>query len=166
MAKGSKINQSSPRPDGDADPEGEGRGASRPRPRGLKGRWRALKAWWREARRWGYPAAVAGTLLLFIFGVAAVWFPSAFGPDVRGAFEAMGAFTGYFFLVGLLLFAPSAYLATLYLLKAREFARLVETPSKGDFIKTQDRIERLAFELGRREQDQVAARKKEFRIRH
>ncbi|HEX9709547.1 MAG TPA: hypothetical protein VGB42_06225 [Candidatus Thermoplasmatota archaeon] len=132
----------------------------------MRGRWRAAKAWWRDARWWGLPAALGGAGLWFVSGVAALWFPQAFGADLGGFFAAMGPFTSYFFLVGLILFLVVAYLATGYLLKRREFGRLIKTKSKGDFIRTQDRIERLAFELGHREQDLVAARKKEFRIRH
>ena len=89
-----------------------------------------------------------------------------FGDDMRGAFEGMGGYTGYFFVLGLVLFSAAAYYSAIYITKVREFARLVRTESKSDFIRLQDKIERLAFELGSREQAEVAARKREFRIRH
>jgi hypothetical protein len=165
MAKRSKIKESSSASEGDED-EKSSRASRAPRPRGLRGRWKAFKTWWRDARRWGLPVLTLLTLLLFTVGVAAVWYKGAFGPDMERAFEGMGGYTSYLFVLGLVLFFGAAYFAAGYILKVREFARLVRTESKSDFIRLQDKIERLAFELGQREQDEVAARKREFRIRH
>lgn len=104
--------------------------------------------------------------MLFFLGIMAIWFPQSLGPGMADAFAQMGPFGSYFFLLGLVLFLVVTYNAAGYMLKRREFVRLVATKSKGDFIRTQDRIERLAFELGSREQDIVTSRKREFRIRH
>lgn len=170
MAKRSKIKESSAAEDGDggADTRRRRRRTSSGggRKRGLRGRWRGVKAWWRDARRWGLPVLLVLALGLLVLGVSAVWAPTAFGPDLAGVFGQMGAFASYFFLFGLIVFAAVGWFTGAYLTKMREFSRLVGTKSKSDFIRTQDRIERLAFELGSNEQDQVTARKKEFRIRH
>lgn len=172
MAKRSTIKESSaPEDDVEGETE-EPRRRSRPasrsgsRRRGPRGWWRALKGWWRDARRLGLPVLFVLALAFFVLGIAAVWAPTAFGPEMAGFYSSMGGFASYFFLLALLVFASVGYVAGAYLTKLREFSRLVGTKSKGDFIRTQDKIERLAFELGTHQQDEVTARKKEFRIRH
>lgn len=165
MAKPPKIKESSGSEEGE-DVLDERRPAASKGPRGLRGRWRAFKSWWRDARWWALPAALAGAGLWFVLAVAALWFPLAFGPDLGNLFAAMGPYVSYFFLAAFICFLAATYLAVGYLLKRREFARLINTQSKGDFVRMQDQIERLAFELGKREQDLVALAKKDFRIRH
>jgi hypothetical protein len=48
---------------------------------------------------------------------------------------------------------------------SREFGRLIDTRSKATFIKSQDRIEYLAFKLTEAHQKQVEEKKEELKIR-
>lgn len=49
--------------------------------------------------------------------------------------------------------------------KRREFERLMATPSKAAFVRSQDRIEYLAWYLTRDHEQRVDEKKKEFKIR-
>lgn len=128
--------------------------------------WQKLKAWFRDFRLYLYAAFFAGSFLLAVLGVLSVWNPRLLGPGVEAWFRSIGSFNSYLFLAGFIFFLAATYLFFGLLSKRAEFKRLVSTKSKVDFVHSLDRIERLAFELGTHENEIVASRKREFRIRH
>ena len=70
----------------------------------------------------------------------------------------------------LMLFAGAIFVLGLYytidfVRKHREFNRLVNLPGKSKFIQNQDRIEELAWRLGRKYEKTTVDKKKELRIR-
>lgn len=142
------------------------RKASKARRAAGRSRWQRLKAWFRNARLYLYAGFFAGSFLLILLGVLSIWSPRALGPGLEGWFRSIGSYNTYLFFVGFLSILTAAYLFLGLLTKRREFKRLVLTKSKGDFVHNLDRIERLAFELGSHENDIVASRKREFKIRH
>lgn len=160
--------------DEDAEGTGEGaEGAARPSRKTAKAaraagrtRWQRFKAWYRDARLYLYAAFFAGSFLLAILGFLSVWAQRALGAGLESWFKSIGAYNTYLFLAGFLCILTSAYLFLSLLSKRARFKRLVSTKSKGDFVHSLDEIERLAFELGSHENEIVANRKREFKIRH
>jgi len=146
---------------------GIGRGERRSQVR-ASGRtpWQQFKARFRDARLWVYTAFFIAALLIAVFGVFSLWMKRALGPWFEAQFTAMGQWNTWLFIVGLLLIMTASYLYLNLLYKKREFHRLISTKSKGDFVHSLDKIERLAFELGTHENEIVVARKREFKIRH
>ena len=51
-----------------------------------------------------------------------------------------------------------------YVKKTRELAKLIDTPSRAKFVRNMDDIEYLAWALPQRFEDQVIAKKKEFKL--
>ncbi len=51
-----------------------------------------------------------------------------------------------------------------YVMKIRELAELIDTPSKAKFVRNLDEIEYLAWSLPQRYEDKVLTKKKEFKI--
>lgn len=51
-----------------------------------------------------------------------------------------------------------------YVKKTRELAKLIDTPSRAKFVRNIDDIEYLAWALPQRFEDQVIAKKKEFKL--
>jgi hypothetical protein len=51
-----------------------------------------------------------------------------------------------------------------YVMKTRELAELIDTPSKAKFVRNLDEIEYLAWSLPQRYEDKVLTKKKEFKI--
>lgn len=51
-----------------------------------------------------------------------------------------------------------------YVSKIRELAELIDTPSKGKFVRNLDEIEYLAWSLPQKFEDKVIRKKKEFKI--
>lgn len=128
--------------------------------------WQRFKAWFRDFRLYMYVAFFAGSFLLFLLGVLSIWAPRMLGPGLEGWFRSLGSYNSFLFFFGLVCIVAAAYLFFALLAKLAEFRRLVSTNSKGDFVHSLDRIERLAFELGTHANEVVAVRKREFRIRH
>ncbi len=139
---------------------------SRKRAKGGRTTFQRLKAWFRDTRLYLYCIFFALSLILFILGTLSAFAPTAFGSGLADWFRSIGNYNTYLFLAGFLCIITAAYLFLGLLGKRTEFMRLVSTKSKGDFVHSLDRIERLAFELGTDENEIVAARKREFKIRH
>lgn len=129
-------------------------------------RFQRVKAWFRDTRRFLYAAFFAGSFVLALLGVLSVFAPGALGAGLAAWFATLQNFNAYLFLAGLICIFTSGYLFFGLMAKRAEFKRLVSTKSKADFTHSLDHIERLAFELGSHENEVVAARKREFRIRH
>jgi len=51
-----------------------------------------------------------------------------------------------------------------YVKKTRELAELIDTPSKAKFVRNIDEIDYLAWSLPQRFEDQILAKKREFKI--
>ncbi len=128
--------------------------------------WQRFKAWFRDLRLYIYVLFLAGSVLLFLLGVLSIWAQRLFGTGLEGWFKSIGNYNSFLFFAGLVCIVTAAYLFFSLLSKLAEFRRLVSTKSKGDFVHSLDRIERLAFELGTHANEAVADRKREFRIRH
>ena len=150
----------------DEGDDGQDEGDSEEAPKVPRARRKEFKAWWRDSRWWLYPVVFFGGFAFFLIGVASVWVQGLFGPWMQDRFREFGGWNTWLLLLSFISFGIGLWLEGGYVAKRREFLHLVKTKSKGDFVRTQDRIERLAFELGTREQDIVASRKREFRIRH
>lgn len=155
-----------PGEEGEAEDDRAARKAARAARAAGRTRWQRLKAWFRDARLYLYAAFFAGSFLLIVLGSLSIWAPRALGPGLESWFRSVGSYNAYLFFGGFVFILAAAYLFLGLLTKRREFKRLVSTKSKGDFVHSLDRIERLAFELGSHENDIVAARKREFKIRH
>ncbi|HKZ60503.1 MAG TPA: hypothetical protein VJ547_11760 [Candidatus Thermoplasmatota archaeon] len=141
------------------------KGGKAPRVAG-RSTWQRFKAWFRDFRLYIYVAFFAASFLLFLLGILSIWAPRMLGPGLEGWFRSMGSYNSYLFFFGLVCIVTAAYLFFALLAKLAEFRRLASTNSKGDFVHSLDRIERLAFELGTHANEYVAQRKREFRIRH
>lgn len=135
-------------------------------PPGGRTPWQHFKARFRDMRLWVYTAFFAVSLVILVFGILSIWFRRAFGPWLEDRFNEMGPWNTWLFIAGFFLMLTAGYLYGALISKKAEFHRLLATKSKGDFLHSLDRIERLAFELGSRESEVVAARKREFKIRH
>jgi len=138
---------------------------ARSRPVG-RSNWQRFKARFRDTRLPIYAAFFTVSLVVFILAVMAYWRPNALGSWMESQFVAIGVYKPWFLIGGILMILTASYYYLALIAKRREFYVLVTTKSKGDFVRNQDQIERLAFELGSQELEVVAARKKEFRIRH
>jgi len=138
---------------------------ARSRPVG-RTRWQRFKSKFRDLRLPIYAAFFTVSLVVFILAVLAYVRPNALGSWMEDQFKQLGNYKSWFLIGGILLILTASYYYLALIAKRREFNVLVATKSKGDFVRNQDRIERLAFELGSQELEVVAARKKEFRIRH
>jgi hypothetical protein len=158
MASRRQIKESDDEPD--EDDSGERR------PAGGRSRMQLFKAWFRDARFDLYFLFFVGSVVLFVLGTAGVFARNLLGSGLADWFRSIGGFTMYLFVLGLLLLGASAYLFGGLVLKRNEFQRLVSTKSKSDFVRTLDRVERLAFELGTKESEIVADKKREFKVRH
>lgn len=128
--------------------------------------WQRFKAWFRDFRLYIYVLFFAGSFVLFFLGILSIWAQRMLGPGLESWFKALGSYNSYLFFAGLVCIITAAYVFFALLSKLSEFRRLVSTKSKGDFVHSLDRIERLAFELGTQANEVVADRKREFRIRH
>lgn len=128
--------------------------------------WQRFKAWFRDFRLYLYAAFFLGSIILAVLGVLSIWAPTLLGEGLGNWFRALANFNTYLFLFGFICLFSAGYLFFGLMFKRAEFQRLVSTRSKGDFVHSLDRIERLAFELGTHENNVVAARKREFKIRH
>lgn len=144
----------------------EGRKASKPSRVTGRSTWQRFKAWFRDNRLFLYVLFFAGSFFLFLLGVLSIWAQPLFGAGLESWFKAIGNYDSYLFFAGLVCIVTAGYLFFALLSKLTEFQRLVSTRSKGDFVHSLDRIERLAFELGTHANEAVADRKREFRIRH
>jgi len=138
----------------------------RAEPPGGRTPWQHFKARYRDARLWVYTAFFAVSLVIVVFGILSIWFRRAFGPWLEDRFTEMGPWNTWLFIAGFFMILTAGYLYGALLSKKAEFHRLVATKSKGDFVHSLDRIERLAFELGTRENQVVVDRKRDFKIRH
>jgi hypothetical protein len=146
---------------------GVGRGERRSQVRaGGRTPWQQFKAQFRDARLWVYTTFFIAALLVAVFGVFSIWMKRALGPWFEARFNELGPWNTWLFILGLIAILAASYLYLTLLYKKREFHRLISTKSKGDFVHSLDRIERLAFELGTHENEIVVARKREFKIRH
>jgi hypothetical protein len=128
--------------------------------------WQRFKAWFRDDRLYLYAAFFLGSIILAVLGVLSAWAPTLLGEGLANWFRAIGSFNTYLFLFGFICLFSAGYLFFGLMFKRAEFQRLVSTKSKADFTHSLDHIERLAFELGTHENEVVAARKREFKIRH
>ncbi len=151
--------------DEDGGEDSHRRGAKASRVAG-RSTWQRFKAWFRDYRLYIYVLFFAGSFVLFLLGVLSIWAQRLFGAGLEGWFKSIGSYNSYLFFAGLVCIVAAAYLFVALLSKLSEFRRLVSTKSKGDFVHSLDRIERLAFELGSEANEVVADRKREFRIRH
>lgn len=145
---------------------GSGRRDRRAEPAGGRTPWQHFKARFRDNRLWVYTAFFAVSFVIVFVGVLSIWFRRAFGPWLEERFTEIGPWNTWLFILGFFMILTAGYLYGALLLKKAEFHRLVATKSKGDFVHSLDQIERLAFELGSRESEVVARRKREFKIRH
>jgi hypothetical protein len=128
--------------------------------------WQRIKARFRDLRLPIYAAFFTVSLVVFILAILAYVRPNALGSWMESQFSQLGNYKSWFLIGGTLLILTASYYYLALIAKRREFNVLVATKSKGDFVRNQDRIERLAFELGSQELEVVAVRKREFRIRH
>jgi len=149
----------------DASEEEESR-VSRAVATGGRSRMQRFKAWFRDVRLDVFVLCFTGSLVLFVIGVMSVWAPNLLGAGLAGWFSSLGGGNVYLFLLGFFCLAGSGYFFGALLTKRSEFHRLVKTKAKSDFVRSLDKIERLAFELGTKESEIVAKKKREFRIRH
>jgi hypothetical protein len=133
---------------------------------GGRSRMQRFKAWFRDVRLDVYVLAFTGSLVLFVVGTMSVWARGLLGAGLENWFNSLGGGNVYLFLFGFLCLAASGYFFASLLTKRSEFHRLVKTKAKSDFVRALDKIERLAFELGTKESEIVAKKKREFRIRH
>lgn len=141
------------------------RSRSKPSGRG-RTRMQRFKAAFRDIRLEVYVFFFLGGLVLMVFGVAAEFSQGLLGPAMAAWFRSLGGAAPAFFLGALIVFGLAGYLFGGLITKRREFVHLVSTKAKSDFVRNLDKIERLAFELGTKESDIVAAKKREFKIRH
>lgn len=148
------------------DGDEEERSLSKGRAAGGRTRFQSLKAWFRDSRWILYLLFFTGSLILFALGTASVFAPSVLGAAVADWFRGIGSYNTYLFLLGFIALASSGYLYGALISKRTQFHRLVSTKSKSDFVRSLDKVERLAFELGSEESEIVAKKKREFRIRH
>lgn len=148
--------------------EGEAEESSTGRAQAASGRSRMqrFKAWFRDVRLDVYVLFFTGSLVLFVIGTMSVWGRGLLGAGLENWFNSLGGGNAYLFLFGFLCLAASAYFFASLVNKRSEFHRLVKTKAKSDFVRSLDKIERLAFELGTKESEIVAKKKREFRIRH
>lgn len=133
---------------------------------GGRSRMQRFKAWFRDARLDLYFIFFAGSILFFVLGFMAMFAPRAFGPGLESWFGSLGGGNVYFFVGGIFALLVTGYLFGGLIIKREEFKRLVQTKAKSDFIRNLDKVERLAFELGTKESQIVADKKKAFKIRH
>ena len=133
---------------------------------GGRTRMQRFKAWFRDVRLEIYTLFFVGGVILLVIGLAGYFAQSLLGSQMASWFRSLGGATPALLLGGLVAFGVPAYLLGGLMGKRREFLHLVRTRAKSDFVRNLDKIERLAFELGTKESDIVAAKKREFKIRH
>jgi hypothetical protein len=154
--------------DGGADDEDERGSPARTRKQlaGGRSRGQRFKAWFRDVRIDLYFLFFVGSIVLFVLGFLSVFYRRGFGPGLEAWFNSLSGANALLFLGGILCLLAAGYLFLGLILKRRHFERLIKTRAKSDFVRNLDKIERLAFELGTKESQAVADRKKEFKIRH
>ena len=77
----------------------------------------------------------------------------------------LGTWNYWLLLFGGAIFILGAFYFLDYIRKGRELNKLLEINSKSKFIQNQDRIEELAWRLGRDHEKRVVDRKKELRVK-
>ncbi len=111
--------------------------------------------------------------MFFIAGIVLTVFLAdryAFGlgkaPGILGEIDAhIGDWMVWLIVLGPLLLIIGGYYFVDTIRKRREFARLIATDSKAKFVRNQDRIEFLAWILGRHYYQQSEKKKAEFNLK-
>lgn len=168
MSSRREIKASSVEDDAASDDGEQGTEAEPEEKRGKRrkvGLRKQLKAWFRENRLWIYTGLFLLGIIAFVVGVASLWAKKALGTDMERWFDSIGNANGPLFLGALFLFLMGAYLYIGLAYKKADFRKLVTTNSKAEFLRNKDHLERLAFDLGKAEQEWLAERKAQFRIR-
>lgn len=79
--------------------------------------------------------------------------------------SSIGNWKYWLFVLGGGTLSVGAYYLADFVKKRRELLKLLEITSKSKFIKNQDRIEELAWRLGRNYEAKVVERKKQLRVK-
>ena len=108
---------------------------------------------------------IAG-IVLTIFAVDHYAFkPQNLPPILQDIEVRLGEWNVFLIVIGPLLLLSGGYYFFDTIRKRREFDRLVETDSKAKFVRNQDRIEELAWILGKRYHRRSQEKKAEFNLK-
>lgn len=80
-------------------------------------------------------------------------------------FEATGNWNWWILIGSIIILAITTYLAWSTKKKLDEFNELIDTDSKATFVKNQEELEFLAYQLGPKFQDKVYEKKENFNIK-
>lgn len=107
---------------------------------------------------------IFGILLIYLSGVG-VFFPKSASGFVKDFLNFVGDWKYWIFLLSIgLILAGGGYLYS-FLKDRKEFKELIDTGSKATFVRNQDDIEYLAWNLGQKYEAIVQDKKKEFKIK-
>ncbi len=108
---------------------------------------------------------IAG-IVLTVFVADHYFIPKASLPSVLQDIDRyLGEWNVYLTILGPLLLLSGGYYFFDTIRKRREFERLIETDSKAKFVRNQDRIEKLAWLLGRNYYRKSEEKKVEFNLK-
>lgn len=109
--------------------------------------------------------------VLMVIGIAGVYLNMDEENQLPGPLSILEDLTSPFgdWVAWLAVIGPIAFIICVwwlydYLKKTKELAQLIDTPSKAKFVRNLDEVEYLAWSLPQRYEDEVLAKKKEFKL--
>ena len=104
-------------------------------------------------------------IILFTIGLVDVVLQNRMGTDAFSIFNFLGNWTYWFLVIGGFLVLVFGWFFGDRVNKIKKFNKLMDTNSKSKFIKNIAEIETLALSLGKKYEDRVTEREKEYKIR-
>ncbi len=104
-------------------------------------------------------------IIMFVLGLLDVVLRTYMDEELLGFLEPLGNWTYWFLVIGGFLVLVFGWYFIARMNKIKEFNELMDNTSKSKFIKNIARIETLALSLGKKFEDRVTAKEKEFKIK-
>ncbi len=104
-------------------------------------------------------------IILFTIGLVDVVLQNRMDTDAFSIFNFLGNWTYWFLVIGGFLVLVFGWFFGDRVNKIKKFNKLMDTNSKSKFIKNIAEIETLALSLGKKYEDRVTEREKEYKIR-
>lgn len=105
------------------------------------------------------------SLFLMIVVITGNFFQDTSPDLLKRVHEDVGGWLVWLDVVAPIMFLIAGYYVVVTIRMSREFARLIDTKSKATFIKNQDRLEELAFNLTESHRRSLQEKKEELKIK-